>query len=205
MPLGKSEQPGAPDDGPRRLDASALKAYAHPLRLRMIQYLNDHGSATATELAKALDESTGQTSYHLRQLARHGLVEDDPERGTGRERWWRSTSFRIEASTMLDEPALAEAARAMLDAVVRGRAETLAAWIARADSVPQEWLQASMQSQSTLHLTPNESAELGAAILEVLDRFTARSRAHEREGTPAARRVRAYVDVFPLPEDEPGT
>ena len=76
------------DPGPRK-----LRALAHPLRVRMIGLLRTEGPATATTLAKRLGESTGATSYHLRQLAAYGLIEEDPERhGHGRERWWRSAS-----------------------------------------------------------------------------------------------------------------
>lgn len=75
---------------PREItDAAELRALRHPLRRRMLQTLGRSGPATATALARALGENTGATSYHLRRLAEHGFVEDDPERGQGRERWWR--------------------------------------------------------------------------------------------------------------------
>lgn len=67
---------------------AAFKALAHPLRMHMFHRL-EKGPATATMLAEELNESTGSTSYHLRQLARHGLIEQDPDRGTARERWWK--------------------------------------------------------------------------------------------------------------------
>jgi DNA-binding transcriptional ArsR family regulator len=66
-----------------------LKALAHPLRQRMLYHLAFVGSASSTSLARAFGESTGSTSYHLRQLARFGFIEEDPERSRGRERWWR--------------------------------------------------------------------------------------------------------------------
>jgi DNA-binding transcriptional ArsR family regulator len=80
--------------------------------MAMYAYLTDHGSATATSLARALDESTGQTSYHLRQLERHGLVEEDAGRGTGRERLWKSVGFRLDAEDFArDDATHREAAR----------------------------------------------------------------------------------------------
>jgi len=212
--------------GTRHLDASGLKAYAHPLRLQIIRYLNDHGSATATQLARHLGESTGQTSYHLRQLARHGLVVDDAARNRGRERWWKATSFQVDAAQLADDPALAPAAQAVLSSVAQGRTEALNRWLTTAREVPREWIDASMHSQSTLRLTPDELRDLGAALLEVVDRYTERSRAREVAGdaadigdaghvggaaTDAAvrpdgsvpwARVRAYVDVFPLLDDD---
>jgi DNA-binding transcriptional ArsR family regulator len=66
-----------------------LKALAHPLRQRMLYQLAFVGSASSTSLAHAFGESTGSTSYHLRQLERFGFIEEDRERSRGRERWWR--------------------------------------------------------------------------------------------------------------------
>ena len=67
-----------------------LRALAHPTRLKMLGMLRIDGPATATSLATRLGINTGQTSYHLRQLAQHGFVVDDDERGNGRERWWKA-------------------------------------------------------------------------------------------------------------------
>ena len=58
----------------------ALKGLAHPLRLRLLAELNARGSATASQLGDALGESSGSTSYHLRQLHKHGFVEEDADR-----------------------------------------------------------------------------------------------------------------------------
>jgi DNA-binding transcriptional ArsR family regulator len=76
---------------PRELtDPAALKALAHPLRQRILRQLDREGPATSTTLAKALGENTGATSYHLRQLAEHGFVDEVPDRGRSRERWWQA-------------------------------------------------------------------------------------------------------------------
>ncbi len=70
------------------LDLEAIRLLAHPLRQRIERELR-RGPVTATSLARALGENTGLTSYHLRKLAQHGFVEEVPELGRGRERWWR--------------------------------------------------------------------------------------------------------------------
>src|SRR5258708_3393681 len=72
------------------LDPRSLRGLAHPLRMRLMMSLRDHGPATASQLGDRLGESSGATSYHLRQLASYGFVEDDPGRGTARERWWKA-------------------------------------------------------------------------------------------------------------------
>jgi DNA-binding transcriptional ArsR family regulator len=70
------------------LDLDAIRLLAHPLRQRIERELR-RGPVNATALARALGQSTGLTSYHLRQLAKHGFVEEVPELAHGRERWWR--------------------------------------------------------------------------------------------------------------------
>src|SRR5262245_37189162 len=91
----------ASDRTPRRIlypSPTQLRVLAHPLRSRLLGSLRLDGPATATSLAARLGTNSGATSYHLRQLAAAGIVEDDPDRSTGRERVWRAahdaTSWR---------------------------------------------------------------------------------------------------------------
>ena len=87
------ESAAASADTPARhdrvLDLTSLKALAHPLRVQILDELSTYGPATASGLAAKLGESSGATSYHLRQLEKNGFVAEDTERGVGRERWWR--------------------------------------------------------------------------------------------------------------------
>ncbi|WP_079177762.1 winged helix-turn-helix domain-containing protein [Streptomyces mangrovisoli] len=77
-------------------DLAALTALAHPRRQRMFEHLSLYGPATSATLARALGLNTGSTSYHLRELARYGFVEETARtpktQGAvgGRERWWRA-------------------------------------------------------------------------------------------------------------------
>jgi DNA-binding transcriptional ArsR family regulator len=71
-------------------DPVALKALAHPLRLRMLGMLRVDGPATATQLAVQLGLNSGSTSYHLRQLAQYGFIEEAPH-ASRRDRWWRAS------------------------------------------------------------------------------------------------------------------
>ncbi|GAA5050002.1 helix-turn-helix domain-containing protein [Streptomyces sp. SID10815] len=66
------------------------KALSNPVRRDILSYLGEHGEANSTSVAKALGESTGTTSYHLRKLAELNLIAEIGERSSGRERWWRS-------------------------------------------------------------------------------------------------------------------
>ena len=73
---------------PRKLPADAMRALAHPLRLRILDELSINGPLTASGLGERLAESSGATSYHLRQLEKHGLVREVTAKGNARERWW---------------------------------------------------------------------------------------------------------------------
>jgi DNA-binding transcriptional ArsR family regulator len=88
-------------------DRSAIfRTLANPLRRRILSHLQQQREANSTSLARALRESTGTTSYHLRKLAEQGFVEEIPEMSGGRERWWRALPFHIQAP----DPAKMEAA-----------------------------------------------------------------------------------------------
>jgi DNA-binding MarR family transcriptional regulator len=65
-----------------------LRGLAHTQRLRILKVLRADGPSTATKLAERLGTNSGALSYHLRQLARHGFINEEPSLGNRRERWW---------------------------------------------------------------------------------------------------------------------
>ena len=70
-------------------DPQIMRALAHPARLSIMDHFLSGRTGTATELAELCGLSPSATSYHLRALARYGLVEEAPSRGDGRERVWQ--------------------------------------------------------------------------------------------------------------------
>lgn len=190
---------------PREIDATAMKAFAHPLRMAMYDYLNDRGSATATMLAKHTGESTGQTSYHLRQLERHGFVTDDPSRGTGRERWWKALGFRMHGMELAkDDISTRPAISAMMRNQVAHQAASLSDWYERSHAEDPEWANLSIDSRFSVALTQDELKELGETMMNELQKYAEISRKRTDAGPEAeegTRRIRVYLDVFPLPED----
>ncbi|MDQ2623675.1 MAG: helix-turn-helix domain-containing protein [Actinomycetota bacterium] len=191
-----------------QLGPEALKAYAHPLRMAILRYLRDHGRATSTTLAEALGESTGQTSYHLRQLAKHSLIEDDPGQSSGRERWWKARSAAVDLSTMLTDSATARAADILLADMLRERTELLSRWVGHLAHLSADDLVASraLHTASTMVLTAEELEELSTALSEVLDTFSERFRSRRNGEAPeGAVRIRAHIDVFPLLDEDGNT
>src|SRR3954467_11552179 len=75
--------------------------------MALLAALRMDGPSTATRLAERLGESSGSTSYHLRQLAAFGFVEEGHGEGKPRERRRRGRprSTRWDTGDLLAEPA----------------------------------------------------------------------------------------------------
>lgn len=151
-----------------RPDAMALRALAHPQRLRMLGMLRLDGPATATSLAGRLGLNSGATSYHLRQLARHGFIEEDEGRGNGRDRWWRA---RHESTTFLeddsDEDAL-DAGIAFAQAALNAQIALMQRALERHIELPPEWRKASTISDFNIPLTAGQAEALVEKLHAVL-------------------------------------
>ncbi|WP_421735037.1 helix-turn-helix domain-containing protein [Cellulomonas sp.] len=185
----------------RAIGPEELKALAHPLRMAMYDYLSEHGSATASQLGRRLGESSGQTSYHLRQLEKHGFVEDDPAHERGRDRWWRAVGYSVDGRDMLRDPRTAEAANALLQGVVAERAQVLSRWMLTGDT--PEWEAAALNDRTTADLTLEELQEVVVAVQEIIDGTVKHAKERRAAGdTEGRRRVRIYFDALPLPLDE---
>ncbi|MGD6980722.1 MULTISPECIES: winged helix-turn-helix domain-containing protein [Citricoccus] len=212
---GPAQLPGV---APRKVDARAMKAFAHPLRMSIYSHLTDVGSATATALARHLDESTGQTSYHLRQLEKHGFVEEDTGRGSGRERWWKPVGFAVPTYDLAQDEANRPAIQALLQASLDQRAAALGRWLSVENHEDREWIEASIDNTTTRELTAAQTRALTEELMTVIDRHLGRpgdpSGADGDAGAPPdrptsdedpaaqTRRVRLYLSVFPLAADD---
>lgn len=144
-------------------DPRALRALAHPRRIDLLGLLRREGPQTATQAAKRLGESSASTSYHLRQLARYGLVEEAGT-GHGRERPWRATALHTSWPNVAPTPELAAAAEELERLVARRQFESLIRWLSGRRSQPEAWQQAAAFGDTVLHLTADELAELRTAL-----------------------------------------
>ncbi|NGO07174.1 helix-turn-helix transcriptional regulator [Streptomyces sp. HC44] len=187
-------EPGEPGRERRTVsDPAALKALAHPLRLKILRHLGIHGPATSTTLAAALGENTGTLSYHLRRLERGGFIEDAPEHPSGRERWWRAVRGLDVRRPPQDE--LTDGERAIMGTLDRMRMEEdieLARRYLAEEAGSSGWMRG---SRSLSHLTKEEVDAFHDAYLELLARF---ARGPE-DAAPGARPV--HLRWFALPAE----
>jgi DNA-binding transcriptional ArsR family regulator len=177
-------------------DPVIMRALAHPARMGIMQYLTSTAAAvTATECAGVVGLSPSATSYHLRELARYGLVEEAPSRGDARERLWRSAveSLSFDAGQQAGPEARA-AERAIVEIFVANELELVRDWLGRARKEPKEWYDASWQSRLELLVTAQELAELNEAVMNLLEPYARRNRS---DPPPGARSVSAYYTALP--------
>ncbi|RSS36637.1 MarR family transcriptional regulator [Streptomyces sp. WAC07061] len=178
----------------RTLDARSLRGLAHPLRMRMLAALRHDGPATASQLAERLGESSGSTSYHLRQLAAHGFVEDAPGHGKGRERWWKAAhdGTAFDESLMYDgDPETRGAADAFLHEIATIHTQEISTWLGDAHNWSKEWRASSDLSDFTLRLTPAQSHELIHRMHELVNSYRDLPQAEGAES------VRFHTHAFP--------
>lgn len=183
----------------RRVDAAALKGLAHPLRVDILDSLTMAGPATASLLAERLSESSGATSYHLRQLARHGFVEEDPDRGKGRERWWRMVSggVAVSATEMRGDRVAMESTFLIARQIADQRARHIDTFLRRGETeLGSEWVDSSILSSARLRLTREELKALSVAVETFVDEQIAPFRG--REDPPESQVVALHAHAFPV-------
>ena len=189
----------SPDLEPRdrTLDFAALKALAHPLRVEIFDLLSVHGAATASSLADRLGESSGATSYHLRQLERHGFVREVEGRGTARERWWERVpgGIQLNVPEVADSPAAQSVTRAVLRQWEQRRSQLLEEYLQRGFDVLPDWVDSSAISTANLRLTQEQLAEVTASW----EAWTRATLAPLRgQNLPGSRPVQIHFNAFPV-------
>jgi DNA-binding transcriptional ArsR family regulator len=187
----------------RLTDPRALRAYAHPTRMTLVGLLRLHGPFTATRAAELTGESVASCSYHLRMLAKYGLVEE-AEGGQGREKPWQATARYTDWRDAAGDPAAAEAGTALSAAVAEQYFARMTRAIETRHLLPHAWREAEQFGDDILYLTPGELTELNAGISELVDaysdRFEDASRRPEGAEPVALLRI-SFRDRRPRPED----
>lgn len=185
----------------RTLDAGALKALAHPLRVRIYNLLGERGPQTASTLAALIGETSGATSYHLRALAARDLIREVPGRGTARERWWQvpKGSINVPGPDETSSPAARAASQVVMSEFFRLRNDSLLEYLNRPSAdQPEEWRELGMVLTSRLNLTPAQMTDVREQLQAVLDDAVEKYR--DQDGMPGTRRVSMRTEIFDLPE-----
>jgi DNA-binding transcriptional ArsR family regulator len=174
----------------------------HPIRVRLLWLLETDGPATASQLGRRIGQSSGVTSYHLRMLAQLGFVEEDTERGTGRDRWWRP-SYRDSIATFrspddLPDPESVEVAEQYMRIVAETYHERMLSYInsfaGRLDELSTlPWT----FHEYAIELTHDEARALAADVSALIRRY------RREPGGPARGdgAVRSIFQFQMLPDD----
>ncbi|MBO0846617.1 MAG: helix-turn-helix transcriptional regulator [Nocardioides sp.] len=175
--------------------AAGLRALSHPTRMKLLMLLRLEGPATATQLADRLRLNTGATSYHLRQLAEHGFIVEDPERGDARDRWWKAAheSTRADLDTRTTEEE-AETGEAYLHTVALMYTETLMQHAEERRYLPAPWQRASVTSDWHLRLTPDRAYQLVETLVELIEDWQ-----EDEEGVAGTADFVLNLNAFPRP------
>ncbi|MCQ9130771.1 winged helix-turn-helix domain-containing protein [Streptomyces hilarionis] len=194
-------------------DLATLKALAQPRRQRMLEHLTLHGPATSATLARALGLNTGSTSYHLRELARYGFVEETveapdsarrpdgrPEPSARRRRWWRAVpGDRRFPPRSRQSPAMRQVMDELNHHAYAADVE-LFERLQRDAPEGDPWSDAFAHSRSAVRLTLPELREFFEEYIALLNRY----KRPESETPPGARTVLTRLFAHPAPESPGG-
>ncbi|SER00552.1 ArsR/SmtB family transcription factor [Actinokineospora terrae] len=144
-------------------DVELMRALAHPLRVALLSYLMAVGPRTASECAAAVDSSASNCSWHLRQLAKWGLVEPVPG-ADGRERPWQPTQVGLEVGEFDPDPAIRGAQLAVFGAALGNEQVLTQRYIDVAGDLDPQWRRASQLNQYSMRISPDELAALNDKI-----------------------------------------
>ncbi|MFJ2894619.1 ArsR/SmtB family transcription factor [Streptomyces sp. NPDC087218] len=192
----------ASNESRRVSDLETLKAFGHPLRMKLYRALYVAGSATASQLADQVDEAVSLVSYHLRKLADHGLIEEAEQQGRdGRERWWQPASkgltFHDEDFSDAPEKAATHAAISRLS--FDQHIEMYRRYLDSSSSWTPEWRSAAFFSEYLARLTVEELADLGREMSELVNRYESLGRTRAEAGdTEGRENVALHLYGFPF-------
>jgi len=199
--------------GDIELDATGMRALAHPLRLRLLGRLQRYGPSTATGLAEHVPASPSVVSWHLRHLAKHGLVRDcEPPvdgrrdgRRDGRERWWAAVARGVRYVAPPDDEGQI-AYRALTRLMMDDAHQLPVIWANEIEPrLEPEWRALGGLANTTVLVTLDEAAQVEREFERILAPYVLRK---DQETVPSGvRSVRLLRYALPDAEtsDDPET
>jgi DNA-binding transcriptional ArsR family regulator len=165
--LDDQDRPGEPFAEPPTLsDARRLRALTHPVRIALIGKLVLHGPLTAAEASELIDEPPSTCSFHFRQLAKYGVVEEAGG-GKGRAKPWRMTTTGLSV-TAREDPASQLAEDALIRMVRERQFERYRTWLQTRAGYPRRWRDAGEDSEYVFYLTVEELEQLSSDLSAIL-------------------------------------
>jgi DNA-binding transcriptional ArsR family regulator len=180
-------------------EPTVMRAMAHPARLAIIEYLGAGHEATATECAEVCGLSPSATSYHLRALAKAGLIEEAPSRGDGRERLWRAPAMMVSVDVEDASPETRQAALELVYGALAHGDRQARRWFARLSKEQGEWANRAAILSKRLRVSAAEMAEVSEKLLALLEPYNARTRSDAPAG---AREVAIQLRIVPTGEED---
>ena len=182
-----------PADELELTDPRAMRALAHPARLGILELLRLNGSGTATECAREVGGSPQAASYHLRALAKWGLIRP-AESDDGRETRWELAARSIHFASGDDSPQFRTAARALGRRILERDDRVVNAYLAAEPGESREWRDAATFASASVYVTPEELDEFARRFRDVMKDF---ERPDEAERPEGARRVHVVFRAVP--------
>jgi hypothetical protein len=147
-------------------DARRLRALTHPVRLALIGKLVLHGPLTAAAASELIGEPPSTCSFHFRQLAKYGVVEEAGG-GKGRAKPWRMTTTGFSV-TAADDPESQVAEDALHRMVREQQIEGYRTWLNTRAGYPKRWQDAGDDSAYVFYLTVEELEQLTRDLTAIL-------------------------------------
>lgn len=151
-------------------DPKTLRALTHPVRLALLEALALEGPLTATAAGELIGESPTTCSFHFRQLAKYGFVEE-AETGPGRLRPWKIINVGMRFSDVTEDPETSVAAKSLERMVFDRAMSRLANYLSTKASFPKVWQEASQNIETILWVTPDELDAVTQEVLGIFNRF----------------------------------
>ena len=174
--------------------AQEMRALTHPIRLALLEVLSIEGAMTATEAGERIGESATTCSFHLRQLAKYGFVEEAGG-GAGRRRPWKvvQRSMRLSGIGGVEQSLAANELRRL----VMGR------WLQRNEQwsavqhLDPVWADIPEAMEIVAYLTADETTAVQEEITALLERF--RDRLTDPSRRPSGSRpIESVIMMHPL-------
>jgi DNA-binding transcriptional ArsR family regulator len=182
-------------------DPQAMRALAHPVRLAILERLQRHGPATATQLAPDVGATPSVTSWHLRHLAGFGLVRDAEPGPDRRQRRWEAVArgFRFEVPQDPDDEEGRSAARVLSREMFLRSGDLPNRWAAEVEpDLEPAWRRLAGLANTRVTVSAEELAAIEDAIEGVLAPYVTRDETARPADSRGIRLLR-YV----LPEAAP--